>query len=152
MQKFFKLLRTIRTSKSGFTTLELMIVIVIIGIITAVSIPRLMKMLDTGKVTACKKAVEQITVQLEVYNMHNQTYPTTEQGLKALVEPATIDPVPANFQEGGYLSNKDLKDPWGHDFIYRSPGDSSRNFEILSYGSDGKEGGTGNAADIKSWD
>ncbi len=152
MKKIFKLIKKIRTSESGFTTLELMIVIVIIGIVTAVSIPRLKKMLDTGKVTACKKAVEQITVQLEVYNMHNGTYPSTEQGLKALVEPASIDPVPQNFQQGGYLSNKDLKDPWGHEFIYRSPGDSSRNFEILSFGSDGKEGGTGNAADITSWE
>ena len=117
MKKIFKLIKKIRTSESGFTTLELMIVIVIIGIVTAVSIPRLKKMLDTGKVTACKKAVEQITVQLEVYNMHNGTYPSTEQGLKALVEPASIDPVPQNFQQGGYLSNKDLKDPWGRIYI-----------------------------------
>jgi len=152
MKKFSKFIKRIRIAEDGFSTLEMVIVIAIISLFVTVGGSQLFKLLDKGKVASCNERIRKIEMQLESYNQDNGSYPSTEQGLKALVEPATIDPVPANFQEGGYLSNKDLKDPWGHDFIYRSPGDSSRNFEILSYGSDGKEGGTGNAADIKSWD
>jgi len=152
MKKFSKFIKLIQSKQDGFSTLEMVIVIAIISLFVTVGGSQLFKLLDKGKVASCNERIRKIEMQLESYNQDNGSYPSTEQGLKALVEPATIDPVPANFQEGGYLSNKDLKDPWGHDFIYRSPGDSSRNFEILSYGSDGKEGGTGNAADIKSWD
>ena len=152
MKKFSKFIKRIRIAEDGFSTLEMVIVIAIISLFVTVGGSQLFKLLDKGKVASCNERIRKIEMQLESYNQDNGSYPSTEQGLKALVEPATIDPVPANFQEGGYLSNKDLKDPWGHDFIYRSPGDSSRNFEILSYGSDGKEGGTGNAADIKSWE
>ncbi|MBP9024063.1 MAG: type II secretion system major pseudopilin GspG [Spirochaetes bacterium] len=152
MKKFSKFIKRIRIAEDGFSTLEMVIVIAIISLFVTVGGSQLFKLLDKGKVASCNERIRKIEIQLESYNRDNQNYPSTEQGLKALVEPATTDPVPQNFQQGGYLVLKDMKDPWGHDYIYRSPGDEGRNYEIISLGSDGKEGGEGYAADIRSWE
>lgn len=152
MKKFSKFIKRIRIAEDGFSTLEMVIVIAIISLFVTVGGSQLFKLLDKGKVASCNERIRKIEIQLESYNQDNQNYPSTEQGLKALVEPATTDPVPQNFQQGGYLVLKDMKDPWGHDYIYRSPGDEGRNYEIISLGSDGKEGGEGYAADIRSWE
>lgn len=152
MKKFSNFIKRIRIKQDGFSTLEMVIVIAIISLFVVVGGSQLFKLLDKGKVTSCRTNMQKIVTQLESYNLDNQSYPSTEQGLKALVEPATTDPVPQNFQQGGYLVLKDMKDPWGHEYIYRSPGDAGRNYEIISLGSDGKEGGEGYAADITSWE
>ena len=152
MKKFSKFIKLIQSKQDGFSTLEMVIVIAIISLFVTVGGSQLFKLLDKGKVASCNERIRKIEMQLESYNQDNGSYPSTEQGLKALIEPATTDPVPQNFQQGGYILKKELVDPWKNDFIYRSPGDAGRNFEIISLGSDGKEGGEGYAADIKSWE
>jgi general secretion pathway protein G len=90
---------------------------------------------------------------LKLYKLDNGFYPTTEQGLRALMTKSESKPSPRNFRAGGYLDASEVpQDPWGHEFIYRSPGDSGRDYEIISLGADGTEGGTGVSADIKNWE
>lgn len=152
MKKIFHFLRIAARSNGGFSTLEMIIVIAIISLFVVVGGSKLLTLLDRGKATSCRTTIQKITTQLEAYSLDNHVYPTTEQGLTALIEPATTDPEPQNFQKGGYLVKKDIRDPWGRDYIYRCPGDEGRNYEIISLGADGKEGGTGYDADINSWE
>jgi len=157
-----KLLRTIaeRTAAAmsgikgsdGFTLIELMIVIAIIGILSIIVVPRFMDIPQKARVEAAKQQIAAFGLALDRYNLDNGTYPTTEQGLAALIERPNSEPAPMNYNEGGYLKKKELpKDPWGRDYIYRSPGDHGNDYEIMSLGADGRDGGEGVIADIRSW-
>ncbi len=122
--------------KKGFTLIELLVVIVILGILAAIVVPRITGRVDEAKVEATKVQMKAIKDSLEQYKLDNGFYPTTEQGLRALVEKPNTPPVPTKWRQ--YL-DKLPKDAWGNDFIYISPG-VQRPFELRSLGPDGKEG------------
>ncbi len=139
--------------EKGFTLLELMIVIVILGILATFLVPKIMQKPDEARVAKAKSDIKTLELALKMYKLDNGIYPTTEQGLKALIERPDIPPAPKNWRQGGYLdANIVPSDPWGNPYIYRSPGDDNREYEIICFGADGKEGGVGVNADIKSWE
>jgi general secretion pathway protein G len=140
-----------RRGGRGFTLIELMVVIVILGILAGLIIPRIMGRPDEARQTKARIMIEGIETALKLYRLDNGFYPTTEQGLRALVEAPTIQPVPRNWREGGYLEKgKVPKDPWGNDFVYLSPGTQGE-LDLISYGADGQPGGEGKNKDITNW-
>ncbi|GAB6888208.1 type II secretion system major pseudopilin GspG [Desulfothermus okinawensis JCM 13304] len=139
-----------RSGQRGFTLIEIMIVIVILGILAGLIVPRIMNEPDKARVVKAKLQIQNLSMALKKFKMDNGFYPSTEQGLDALVKKPVIGRIPKNYPERGYLS-KIPKDPWGNDYIYICPGEHA-DFEIISYGADGKEGGEGFDADIKSYE
>ena len=137
---------------AGFTLIELMVVIVILGILAGLIVPRIMGRPDEAKQLKAKMQIESIETALKLYKLDNGSYPTTDQGLEALVTPSETTPVPAKWREGGYLEKgKVPPDPWGNPFVYLSPGVQG-DFDIVSYGADGVSGGDGKDQDINNWD
>lgn len=137
--------------KGGFTFIELMTVIVILGILAMIVMPRFFERIDEAKITAAKVQIKNFENGLKLFYLDNGFYPSTEQGLEALIEKPTTGRIPEKWREGGYLEKKTIpKDPWGHPYIYLSPGRNGEPYEIISYGRDGKEGGEGPDADISS--
>lgn len=134
---------------SGFTLIEIMVVVVIMGVLAAMLVPRLMGRTDDARILAAKQDIATLMQALKLYRLDNQRYPTTEQGLQALIARPTNGPQPANWKSGGYIDRLN-KDPWGNIYQYMSPGTRSE-VDIFSYGADGQPGGTGNDADIGSW-
>jgi len=134
----------------GFTLLELMVVLIILSLLAMIALPRFFGRVDEAKVTTAQVQIQNLETALRLFYLDNGFYPTTEQGLKALVErPSDAK----RWREGGYLEKGVVpKDPWGNDYIYRSPGENDREYEIISLGRDGKEGGSGVDADIKNWE
>jgi general secretion pathway protein G len=137
----------------AFTLLELMVVIVILGILAAFVVPRLTKRPEDARVTKAKVEISNLEQALELYYLDNGRYPDTEQGLKALVQkPGSGEDLP-NWREGGYLVKGRLPDdPWGHPYVYVSPGINNSDFDLYSLGKDGEEGGEGYDADITNWE
>jgi len=138
-----------RTKQNGFTLLEVMVVVVILGVLASLVVPNL---LGNKEKADQQKAVSDITSlenALDMYKLDNSVYPSTDQGLEALVRQPSGSPEPRNYQDGGYIRRLP-KDPWGFDYQYLSPGDNGT-VDIFSFGSDGQEGGEGNAADIGNW-
>ena len=132
--------------KHGMSLVEIMIVIVIMGTIAALVGRNVISRLEQSKVQTTKLQMEGFKSALQDYYLDNNSYPTTEQGLKALIKAPTTDPVPANYNPEGYLKGKELpKDAWGQEFLYDSDGSK---YTISSYGKDRIEGGEGNATDI----
>lgn len=137
--------------RAGFTLIELMVVLVILGLLATFIGPKIMSAPEKARVTKANADIKAIQSALNQYKLDNGNYPTTDQGLEALVKQTEIEPIPNNFQPGGYLEEKP-KDPWGRDYIYRSPTDvEDREYEIITYGADGNEGGEGYDADITSY-
>ena len=138
------------TSNKGFTLLELMVVLIILSLLAMLALPRFFGRVDEAKITTTRVQIQNLETALRLFYLDTGFYPTTEQGLKALVEkPGDAK----NWREGGYLEKGVIpKDPWGSDYNYRAPGEAGREYEILSLGRDGKEGGSGIDADIKSWE
>jgi general secretion pathway protein G len=134
---------------SGFTLIEIMVVVVIMGVLAALLVPRLMGRTDDARILAAKQDIATLMQALKLYRLDNQRYPTTEQGLQALIARPTNGPQPANWKTGGYIDRLN-KDPWGNPYQYASPGTRS-DVDVFSYGADGQPGGTGNDADIGSW-
>ncbi len=140
-------------ASSGFSLIELMIVVVILGLLAAVLVPKIMDRPDQARVTKTKVDIRNIENALKLYKLDNGRYPTTEQGLKALIEKPTSSPEPKNWKKGGYLEGASAPvDAWGVEYIFRSPGDQGRDYEIISLGADAKEGGEEYDADIFSWE
>jgi general secretion pathway protein G len=140
-------------SDPGFTLIELMIVITIIGILSLIVIPRFMDIPKKARIEAARQQIAAFGMALDRYYLDNGVYPTTEQGLESLVRKPSTEPVPMNYNEGGYMKKSVIpKDPWGREYKYMSPGEHGSDYEILSYGADGKEGGEGQDADLKSWE
>ncbi|MBB5017878.1 general secretion pathway protein G [Chitinivorax tropicus] len=135
--------------QQGFTLIEIMVVIVILGVLAALVVPKVMERPDQARVVAAKHDIGAIVQALKLYKLDNTAYPTTEQGLKALVQKPTVPPIPNNWKTGGYL-DKLPQDPWGRDYQYLSPGIHGE-IDIFSYGADGAAGGEGSDADIGSW-
>jgi len=139
-----------KTLARGFTLIEIMVVIAILGIMAAIVVPKLVGHTDTAKVAAAKQDIAVFKQQLILYKLDNQRYPTTEQGLQALVTKPTSGPAANGYKEGGYLE-KIPKDPWGNPYQYLCPGIKG-DFDVFSFGADGQPGGEGINADIGSWD
>ncbi len=138
--------------KRGFTLIEIMIVIVILGMLAAIVVPKLMGNTDKAKVADAKVQIRNLESALKMYKLDNGVYPTTDQGLAALVTKPTVGTIPKNYRDGGYLESKSLpKDPWGNDYLYLSPGEHG-DYDLSSYGADGVRGGEDYNADIDSWD
>jgi general secretion pathway protein G len=139
-----------RIEQRGFTLIEIMVVVVIMGILAALVVPKLMGRTDDARVIAAKQDIATIMQGLRLYKLDNQRYPTTEQGLQALITKPTSGPTADGWKAGGYL-DKLPKDPWGNAYQYLSPGVKGE-VDVFSFGADGQPGGTGNDADIGSWD
>jgi general secretion pathway protein G len=139
-------------NRGGFTLIEIMVVIVILAMLAALVGPRLMGRTDDAKVTDAQVQIKNIETALKLYKLDNGSYPSTEQGLGALVAKPTVGVIPKNYKDGGYLESKKMpKDPWGNDYLYVSPGEHG-DYDLFSYGSDGAKGGDGKNSDITSWD
>lgn len=139
-------------NNKGFSFIELMVVVIILGILAGMIVPRYMGRTDDAKVIKAKVDIAAIETSLKMYHLDNGFYPTTEQGLAALIEKPTTDPVPPDWNDKGYLDKRRVPtDPWGREYLYLSPGVNG-DYDILSYGADGVPGGDGKNQDIKSWE
>jgi general secretion pathway protein G len=139
-----------RDAARGFTLIEVLVVIVILGILAALVVPRVLERPDEARVVAAKSDIAAILAALKLYRLDNQRYPSTEQGLSALVARPTVAPIPPNWKPNGYLERLP-KDPWGQPYQYLNPGLHGE-IDVFSFGADGQAGGTGVDADIGSWD
>jgi general secretion pathway protein G len=141
-----------KRSQAGFTLIEIMVVIVILGILASIIAPRLIGRTDEAKVVKAKVDIKMLETALDLYKMDNGLYPETEQGLQALVENPETGTLAKKWREGGYLKKGRVpKDPWDNDYIYLSPG-TNGDYDIISYGSDGVPEGDGINKDISNWD
>ena len=134
--------------KRGFTLIELMVVVAIIGVIAALVVPSVVNRLDEAKVTAARADIARLMQSLKLYRLDNMRYPSTEQGLEALVRKPTSGDVPPNWKP--YIDKLPL-DPWKQPYQYANPGLKGE-IDVYSFGADGRPGGEGNGADIGSWD
>ena len=134
----------------GFTLIEILVVIVILGVLAALIVPNVLSRPDEARATVAKSDIAAIMGALKLYRLDNQRYPTTDQGLAALVAKPEQPPLPPNWKNGGYLE-KLPKDPWGRPYVYLNPGVRGE-IEVMSFGADGQAGGSGVDADIGSWD
>jgi general secretion pathway protein G len=132
----------------GFTLIEIMVVVVILGILAALVAPNVIRRIDDARITKAKQDIRAYETALNLYRMDNFRYPTTDQGLQALVTQPQ-DPNIKNWKQGGYIQNL-RKDPWGNDYSYISPG-SHGDYDLFTLGADGQPGGEGSDADIGSW-
>jgi len=135
--------------RTGFTLLEVMIVVVILGILAALVVPRIISRPDEARVIAARQDIASFMQALKLYRLDNLRYPSTEQGLQALVEKPVATPLPPNWKTGGYIERLP-KDPWGNPYRYLNPGLHGE-IDVFSFGADGTAGGEGNDADIGSW-
>ncbi len=138
-------------NQSGFTLIELMVVILILGILAAVVAPRIIGRADEAKVVEAKIQIKNFETALKLYKIDNGVYPSTEQGLDALIEKPAVGVIPKKWRESGYLEKKKIPaDSWGNPYIYISPGVHG-DYDIVSYGADGVRGGEGFDKDIENW-
>ena len=136
-------------SRHGFTLLEVMVVVVILGILAALVVPNIIGRPDEARAMAAKQDIATLMQALKLYRLDNQRYPTTEQGLQALIAKPTTAPIPVNWKAGGYVERLP-RDPWGNPYQYLYPGVRAE-IDVFSFGADGAAGGEGNDADIGSW-
>ena len=136
----------------GLTLIELMVVILILGILAAIVVPRIMGREEEARRVKAKMDISGMETALKLYKLDNGTYPSTEQGLEALIEAPTIGQLPRKWRTGGYLEKARVpKDPWGYDYIYLSPGVHG-DLDLISYGADGEPEGEGKNEDINNWE
>jgi general secretion pathway protein G len=139
-----------RAVSRGFTLIEIMVVVVIMGILAALVVPKLMGRTDDARITAARQDIATLMQALKLYKLDNQRYPTTEQGLQALISKPTGGPAANGWKTGGYI-DKLPKDPWGNSYQFLSPGVKGE-VDVFSFGADGQPGGAGPDADVGSWD
>jgi general secretion pathway protein G len=141
-------LRRTNCAQSGFTLIEIMVVVVILGILAALVAPNVIRRIDDARVTKAQQDIRAYETALNLYRMDNFRYPSSEQGLDALVK-QPMDPNIRNWKQGGYIDGL-KKDPWGNDYLYIAPG-THGDFDLYTLGADGKPGGEGPDADIGNW-
>jgi general secretion pathway protein G len=147
MKPYSTILRLRRAVQAGFTLIELMVVLVIIGVLAALIVPNVLERAEDARATAAKTDVNNLMQALKLYKLDNQRYPTTEQGLQALLAKPTTGPIPPNWKP--YVE-KLPQDPWNHPYQYLNPGVKGE-IDVMSFGADGQAGGEGKNADIGSW-
>lgn len=138
-----------QSRQRGFSLIEVLVVLVIITLLIGIVAPQMLGSADKARIDSVRAEFRQIELALDMYKLDNFDYPTTEQGLRALVEKPSLDPVPRNWKTDGYLKSLP-KDPWGNEYRYLSPGEHGR-YDIYSLGSDNAPGGIEQAADLGSW-
>jgi general secretion pathway protein G len=136
-----------KRGQAGVTLIEMLVVVVIIGLFVALVAPNMFRSADKARVTQARAQIESLMTALGTYKLDTGVFPTTEQGLQAL----RTKPADALMWSGPYMDKEIPKDPWGHDYVYRFPGEHGDSPDIISYGQDGQPGGEGFAADIVSW-
>lgn len=135
----------------GFTLIEIMVVITILGVLAALIVPRVVGRTDDAKIAAARQDIASLMQALKLYRLDNGRYPTTEQGLQALIARPTLEPVPSNWKQGGYIERSSVPvDPWGEPYKYLNPGLKGE-IDVFSLGRDRANGGEGPDADIGSW-
>ena len=138
-----------RRHAHGFTLIEILVVVVIIGILAAAVVPRLMDRPGEAMQVRARSDIQTLSTALNMYRLDNFAYPSTNQGLEALINRPGGSPEARNWRSGGYI-DRIPKDPWGRDYVYLSPGQRG-DFDLYSYGADGQPGGEGENADVTSW-
>jgi general secretion pathway protein G len=133
----------------GFTLIEIMVVVVILGILAAIVVPKVMDRPDSARITKAKQDIRALESALNLYKLDNFNYPSTDQGLEALAKKPSGAPEPRNWKQGGYIDRMP-KDPWGNDYQYMQPG-AHGDLDLFSLGADGRPGGEGINADIGNW-
>ena len=136
-------------SAGGFTLIEIMVVVIIIGLLAAVIVPNVISKVDEAKIAKAKSDIQALETALTMYRLDNSKYPTSDQGLQALVTQPT-DPSIRHWRPGGYIPRLS-KDPWGNEYQYTSPGTHNKDYDLSSLGADGQPGGDGIDADIGNW-
>jgi general secretion pathway protein G len=140
---------SVARTQGGFSLVEILVVLVIMGLLISIVAPTVLNRADDARVQKAQADFKAIETALKIYRLDNYVYPSTEQGLDALVTPSTLDPQPRNFKEGGYLAEVP-RDPWGRPYLYLSPGENGE-VDIYTLGADGLSGGEGQNADIGNW-
>jgi len=143
--------RRIYMKKEGFTLLEIIVVVFILSLLVAIVAPKIMGKTDDAKITEAKVQIRNFETALKMFKLDNGFYPTTEQGLEALIKKPVAGQVPTAYRDGGYLEQHKIPlDPWCNPYVYLSPG-AHGDFDLISFGADGKEGGEGKDADIANY-
>jgi len=138
--------------QNGFTLIEIMVVIIILGLLAGLVLPKFLGQEETAKRKVVITQIRSLEGALDAYKLDNGFYPTTDQGLDALIKKPESGRIPQKWRDGGYLKPARIpKDPWNKDYVYISPGSENREYEIISYGADNEPGGEGNNADVESW-
>jgi len=139
-------------NERGFTLIEIMVVVIILGILATYVVPKIMGRPDEAKQVKARLDIASLESALKLYRLDNGVYPSTEQGLQALIESPETEPLPKKWHKGGYLEKSRVPaDPWGSEYVYLSPG-AQGDFDIISYGADGVPGGEDMDRDINSWE
>lgn len=138
-----------KKNEAGFTLIEIMVVVIILSLLAGIIIPRIVGRPEEARRTKAVVQIKQLEGALSLFKIDNGFYPSTEQGLEALVSPPTTGETPQNFKESGYMK-KIPADPWGYQYAYLSPGEHD-DYDLISFGADGEEGGEGRDADIEHW-
>ncbi len=142
--------RRVLSNQRGFTLIEIMVVVVILGILATFIVPKLLDRPEQARRTKATVDIRALEGSLGLFKLDNGFFPTTEQGLEALVNKPSTGRIPSKYADGGYVKNVPL-DPWGNAYVYLCPGVHGE-FDIISYGADGEAGGEGNNADVNSWE
>lgn len=138
--------------QKGFTLIEIMVVIIILGLLAGLVLPKFLGQEETAKRKVAITQIRSLEGALDSYKLDNGFYPTTDQGLDALIKKPEAGRIPQKWRDGGYLKPARIpKDPWNKDYVFISPGSENREYEIISYGADNEPGGEGNNADVESW-
>jgi len=135
--------------QAGFTLIEILVVVVILGILATVVVPKFMEEPDKARAARARQDIQALVTALNVYRLDNYNYPSTDQGLAALVQKPSGTPEAPNWRNGGYIERM-IKDPWGRDYLYLSPGQRGE-IDVYTLGADGRPGGEGKDADIGNW-
>ena len=142
----------IKEKENGFTLIEIMVVMVILGILAGLIIPRVMGRPEEARRLKARMDIGSLETALKLYKLDNGSYPSTEQGLQALIEAPSVGQLPRAWRNGGYLDKgKVPRDPWENDYVYLSPG-LNGDFDLMSYGDDGEPGGDDKDADVNNWE
>ncbi|WP_080963106.1 MULTISPECIES: type II secretion system major pseudopilin GspG [Pseudomonas] len=140
-----------QNKQRGFTLIEIMVVVVILGVLAALVVPQIMSRPDQAKAAAAQSDIKAIAMALDIYKLDNHQYPSSQQGLEALVSKPSGNPPARNWNPDGYLKRLPI-DPWGNAYQYRVPGTRGTGYDLFSFGADGKLGGDGLNAEIGNWD
>ena len=143
-------MKSYTSKQGGFSLIEILVVLVIMGLLISVVAPMVLNRADEARIQKVHADFKSIETALKIYRLDNYNYPTTEQGLQALIKPSSLNPQPRNFKEGGYLAEVPM-DPWGRPYLYLSPGENSQ-VDIYTLGADGISGGDDQNTDIGNWE